>query len=112
MNESNPRKIKALGRGVRNFDEDVWTGVCRDVIYRGTLAKFSQIADFKRTLLRTGCRMIAEASPSDCRYGIGLGKADPRAQNPDMWRGSNWLGEAIMKVRDELKRKDREETSE
>ena len=109
MAESDPKKIKHLGREVEDFDDEVWKGVSRDVIYKGNLAKFSQNPVLRETLLKTGSKILAEASPHDYRYGIGLGKADPRAQDPSQWRGSNWLGEAIMKVRDELKRRDVDE---
>jgi len=102
MSESSPKVIKSLGRKVRNFDDDVWVEKCRDVIFQGNLAKFSQNENFKRILLATGDNILAEASPSDRRYGIGLGKSDRRAYDPKCWRGTNWLGEAIMKVRDEL----------
>ena len=100
--EKNPKKIKALGRKVRNFDDESWVATVKDVIYKGNLAKFTQNQHMKEELLSTGDRIIAEASPYDRRYGIGLGASDARAQNPTEWRGSNWLGEAIMKVRNTI----------
>ena len=106
MAATEPRKMKSLGRLVENFDDTVWTSKVRDIIYEGNLAKFSQIPYFKQTLLATGDKILAEASPSDRRYGIGLGKEDPRALDPEQWRGTNWLGEAIMRVREELKREE------
>ena len=106
MMESEPRKIKSLGRSVENFDDTVWTAKVRDIIYKGNLAKFSQIPYFKQTLMATGDRILAEASPSDRRYGIGLGKDDPQALDQKKWRGTNWLGLAIMKVREQLKMKE------
>ena len=102
MNETNPKRIKSLGRKVQNFDDEIWTAKARDVIYQGNLAKFSQNESLKEELLQTGDAIIAEASPYDRRYGIGLGKSDRRALDPAQWRGKNWLGEAIMKVRDTI----------
>merc|ERR1712142_430917 len=104
MAESDPKTIKSFGRLVEGFDDTVWVGTVCDVIYQGNLAKFSQNPLFRQTLLKTGDKLLAEASPSDRRYGIGLGKQDPRALDPKQWRGTNWLGEAIMRVRDELRR--------
>ena len=104
LNETEPRKMKACGRRVKNYEEETWLGKCRDIEYRGNLAKFSQNKHLRISLLKTGDKLIAEASPSDKRWGIGLGKKDARAHNPNEWKGTNWLGEALMKVRDELKK--------
>jgi ribA/ribD-fused uncharacterized protein len=101
---ANPRDQKALGRTVRGFDKGAWDGVCRGVVYAGNLARFSQDADLRRTLLATGDRTIVEASPLDRIWGIGLAPDDPRAQDPAQWRGHNWLGVALMQVRDVLRR--------
>ena len=98
-----PREHKALGRGVRGFDESRWTRACRDIVYRGSLAKFSQNADLKELLLATGSKTLVEASPSDRIWGIGLAAEDPRATDRSAWRGKNWLGEALMRVRAELR---------
>src|SRR5688572_20978776 len=49
-----PRKQKSLGRKVANFESERWNAVCRDVVYRGNLAKFSQNDDLSAVLLATG----------------------------------------------------------
>lgn len=54
-------------------------------------------------LLSTGNRVLAEASPMDTIWGIGLGNENEKAQNPNTWRGQNLLGFALMEVRDEIK---------
>jgi len=46
----------------------------------------------------TGGKTIVEASPYDKIWGIGLSKDDPRALDRSQWQGTNWLGEAIMRV--------------
>lgn len=97
-----PREHKALGREVRGFDDARWTGACREIVYRANLAKFTQNADLRALLAATGTRTLAEASPTDCIWGIGLAAADPRATDRAAWRGQNWLGEALMRVRTEL----------
>jgi hypothetical protein len=101
----NPRQQKALGRKVRNFDADVWNSVCRGIVYRANLAKFEQNGELYDLLMGTGDRTIVEASPQDAIWGIGLRQDDPRAHDPAQWRGTNWLGIALMQVRDELRRR-------
>lgn len=102
LKETKPKNMKACGRRVRNFDDVVWLSKCKQIVFDGNLAKFSQNEHLKEALLKTGDKLIAEASPFDKRWGIGLGKKSPKALNPKEWRGKNWLGEALMKVRKEL----------
>jgi ribA/ribD-fused uncharacterized protein len=97
-----PREQKALGRKVQGFDESRWNSTCRDIVYRGNLAKFSQNPDLKELLLATGSKTLAEASPTDRIWGIGLAADDRRVTVKSAWRGKNWLGEALMRVRAEL----------
>jgi ribA/ribD-fused uncharacterized protein len=99
-----------LGRKVRGFDETVWNGVCRGIVYEGNLAKFSQNKPLQRLLLATGSSIIVEASPFDRIWGIGMSKDDPRATNPDSWQGTNWLGIALVQVREALRTSARGET--
>lgn len=100
---TSPRKQKDLGRQVRGFDESVWNSVCRGVVYTGNLAKFRQNPDLLAKLMETGERVIVEASPVDCIWGIGLAADNPEASLPDKWPGKNWLGIALMQVRDTLR---------
>jgi hypothetical protein len=99
---ASPREQKALGRNVRGFEEERWTAACREVVYRGNVGKFSQNADLKALLLATGDKTLVEASPTDRIWGIGLAADDRRATDRSAWRGKNWLGEALMRVRAEL----------
>ena len=55
-------------------------------------------------LLHTGQRRLAEASPHDKLWGIGLRACDYRASSPGNWRGSNLLGQALEHVRETLYR--------
>ncbi|RYF96968.1 MAG: DUF1768 domain-containing protein, partial [Chitinophagaceae bacterium] len=47
---------------------------------------------------------IAEASPIDTIWGIGLAADDPGIENPSNWKGENLLGYALMEVRDRLQK--------
>ena len=102
MKATDPRIQKALGRTVKNFEKSKWDNVCRDYVYEGNYAKFTQNGQMKKELLNTGTKEIVEASPEDTIWGIGLRESDPRAWDKTHWLGTNWLGEAIMRVRKEL----------
>ena len=51
-------------------------------------------------LTRTGDRRLAEASPHDNLWGIGLSACDPRASSSDSWCGQNLLGQALKHARE------------
>jgi len=99
-----PYEQKALGRQVKNFDKTVWEAVCIDIVAAGLQSKFSQNPHFKQALLNTGDTEIVEASPTDRIWGIGLAESDPKIWDRNNWRGTNWLGIALMRVRDELRK--------
>ncbi|MFD0681928.1 MULTISPECIES: NADAR family protein [unclassified Paenibacillus] len=97
-----PRQQKALGRAVKNFDRVVWESKCREYVYLANKAKFLQNDDILRELLKTVGTTIVEASPDDNIWGIGLSAEDPMAQNRSIWKGTNWLGEVLTSLRDEI----------
>ncbi len=99
-----PMEAKKLGREVRGFDPKVWDQHKYNIVKQGNIHKFSQHKDLKEFLLNTKNRVVVEASPRDRIWGIGMGQANEKAQNPNLWRGQNLLGFALMEVRDELER--------
>ncbi len=109
MATSNPSEQKALGRTVSNFDAEAWNAVSRGYVYAGNMAKFGQDENLKLVLLATGDRELVEASPYDRIWGIGIGmpgRADGNREkllDKTQWRGTNWLGETLMKVRKDLR---------
>jgi ribA/ribD-fused uncharacterized protein len=92
MNAPNPSAAKALGRGVRGFDEGAWARARFAIVCRANEAKFGQNPDLRAYLMQTGTRVLVEASPVDRVWGIGLAQDDERASNPNLWRGLNLLG--------------------
>lgn len=98
-----PGEAKKLGRRVAGFDESVWAAHRFDIVVRANLAKFSQHPPLRRYLLGTGERVLVEASPVDPIWGIGMAETDADAQNPNLWRGLNLLGFALMQVRECLR---------
>lgn len=69
---------------------------------RANEAKFGQNAELGRFLKQTGARILVEASPVDRIWGIGLAQDDERATNPNLWRGLNLLGFALIQVRGDV----------
>ncbi|MDO5337285.1 MAG: NADAR family protein [Eubacteriales bacterium] len=104
MSADNPRDYKALGRKICNFKEDIWNRHKYEIVLKGNLAKFSQNSELKEFLLGTGESVLAEASPYDRIWGIGLAMDNSDIQNPDHWKGENLLGFALMETRFFLKK--------
>lgn len=102
MATKDPKEQKAIGRTVKNFVPQMWDKISKDVVFRANLAKFSD-PEMKKYLFSFGNEEIVEASPYDKIWGIGLGEDDPDALDKSKWQGTNWLGEAIMAVREALK---------
>jgi ribA/ribD-fused uncharacterized protein len=102
MEASHPRDQKALGRKVQNFDQQVWDREARKIVYRGNRAKFTTHRDLLQMLLDTEGTTLAEASPIDTIWGIGLAADAEDARDRSKWLGQNWLGETLQKLRDDL----------
>jgi ribA/ribD-fused uncharacterized protein len=97
-----PAQAKALGRGVRGFDAQVWARERFGIVVDGSVAKFGSDPALRDYLLSTGQRTLVEASPDDAVWGIGLPAEHPDARSPDRWPGLNLLGQALMAARGEL----------
>ena len=95
-------EIKALGRLVSGYDENLWNGVRQIVVYEGLLAKFSQNSDLMEQLKDTGQAFLAECAVKDRIWGVGLSMHDPNRLDRAKWRGQNLLGYALMMVRERL----------
>lgn len=106
MNSKDPSYQKQTGRKVKNFNADKWNSKCRDYVYEANYAKFTQNPKMLEELLSTGDKEIVEASPEDKIWGIGLHQHDQGAWDKETWLGTNWLGEAIMKVRVDIKKEE------
>ncbi|MDD3472905.1 MAG: NADAR family protein [Syntrophaceae bacterium] len=102
MAAGHPREQKAFGRKVSGFVPDMWNAVARDVVYRGNMAKFTQNPELMRNLLNTRGTLLVEASPTDDVWGIKMAEDADGIENPNNWQGTNWLGETLTKVRDDL----------
>lgn len=95
-------EIKALGRLVKNYNDNHWSGVRQIAVYEGLCAKFSQNEDLKELLLSTGDAVLAECAVNDRIWGIGLSMHNPDRFDRAKWKGQNLLGYALMMVRQKL----------
>ena len=103
MSSPDPSTHKRIGRGVRNFVSAAWDREKQNAVLSGNHAKFTQNTATKHYLLSAGNKRLAEASPLDPVWGIGLRADDPRASDPRQWRGKNLLGEALSAVREAIR---------
>ena len=106
MRSRDPRIQKSLGRKVKGFNAEEWKEVARDLVYPGVYAKFAQNYELGDELKASVGYVIAEASPYDKIWGIGMGNEEAKkCKSPLEWDGTNWLGQVLMKVRDDLDEK-------
>ena len=102
LKETNPIKIKALGRKVQNFDDKIWNLKKYYIMLNALYYKFSQNLVLKKKLLDTGNKILYEASPRDKIWGIGYSAEKAININTNKY-GSNLLGIALKEIRDKFK---------
>ena len=72
MSSPNSAQPKRLGRSVSNFNQGIWVQHRYDIVLKGNLAKFSA-PPILQQFVDTGDNFLAETSPYDFVWGIGLG---------------------------------------
>lgn len=102
LDAMDPREQKALGRKVKGFVSSIWEANAKSIVYDGCKLKFTQNPHLLQKLFDTEGTLLVEASPYDKIWGIGLGEDDPRIHDPKNWQGTNWLGEILTRLRDDL----------
>lgn len=102
LNSDSPSEHKNLGRQVNSFSTETWNKICKSVVVAGNLARFNYDQRSQELLLATGNKCLVEASPKDKIWGIGLAPNDERALDRKNWQGTNWLGESLMQVRQQI----------
>ncbi|WP_298417549.1 NADAR family protein [uncultured Kordia sp.] len=100
-----PHDAKKLGRKVKNFDPIIWNKYKFNSVVEGNYHKFSQHKNLQQFLCNTKNRILVEASPRDRIWGIGMSQNNEKVNNPNLWRGQNLLGFALMEVREQLTKK-------
>ena len=104
----NPHDCQKLGRRISGYDQTSWDASKYEIVVEGNKAKFSQNTDLKEFLLSTGDAILAEASPHDRIWGIGLDRETAMKGTIGQWQGQNLLGFALMEVRDWLRESEEE----
>ena len=97
-----PKDAKALGRLVQSFDQALWDRCSTWIMTRLLIAKFAQNSDLLSVLLATGSAVLAEASPYDRVWGLGLSETQATAVAPSDWPGENRLGRCLEWARSVL----------
>ena len=60
-----PQQAKASGRKVRNFNTDVWSARCFEIVVNGNVQKFRQNPAMQEFLLSMGDAILVEAALRD-----------------------------------------------
>jgi ribA/ribD-fused uncharacterized protein len=102
LRSSSPRECKDLGKQVSPFDSKAWDSVKYDVVKTANRAKYGQNPELRKKLIDTGAAILAEASPKDMIWGIGLDVATASVTPPSEWPGQNLLGRILMELREEF----------
>lgn len=102
LKEPNPSEAKKLGRIVKNYNDIEWSNARFEWMVYVNKLKFQQNPDLKEFLLATKNKILVEASPYDKIWGVGLREEDDAILDQNNWKGTNLLGKALMKVRDEF----------
>ena len=95
-------KIKELGRCVSGYNDQYWNGVRQIIVYEGLLVKFTQNELLKKQLKDTQNAILAECAVKDRIWGIGLSMNDSNRLKPELWKGQNLPGFALMMVRNKI----------
>lgn len=100
--ETEPSRQQQLGRTAQGFNRSIWDIHKFGIVWYGNYLKFTQHQDLRERLLKTGDKILVEASPTDLIWGVGLQADDDSILNPANWKGLNLLGNALMSVRSVL----------
>lgn len=103
MAANEAKEHQQLGRKIQGFDHRLWDVHKIGIVWSANFLKFNQHDDLKQRLIDTGNRIIAEATPTDCIWGIGFSPDQAEALDVKQWRGTNLLGVILMSLRSVMK---------
>eukprot|EP00756_Hemistasia_phaeocysticola_P061525 Hpha_TRINITY_DN4997_c0_g1::TRINITY_DN4997_c0_g1_i1::g.51443::m.51443 len=92
INASSPEEARAIGRDPANKLRENWDAIRIQIMYKGLLAKHTQVSSCKNILLGTGHRKLVFADLGDEFWGIGSSS-----------RGKNMMGLLLMRVREDVR---------
>ena len=101
LEDGDPKKVKALGRKIQNYDEAVWNKKRYQIMLKANVAKFSQNEDLKQLLLSPEYEGhgFVEASPYDKVWGVRMYESNPDIDDETKWKGLNLLGKVLDETR-------------
>lgn len=79
-----------------------WDTCKLDIMENIIRAKFSQNENLREELLNTKDKTLVEGNPYDTFWGAGISIYNPKIWDKEQWRGSNKLGDILMKIRSEM----------
>lgn len=99
MEATNPAAMKAVH--IDNVDLTIWKRNNIEIMKTGLFHKFDQNPTLRKKLQETAPNILAEASPSDRYWGIGMSMRHPNASDTSKW-GENNLGKLLVELRQSL----------
>ena len=99
-----PKEAKALGRQVKDYNDDAWNSVRQFVMKWAVVKKFEQNPEIQKFLLDPDFKdkHFVEGSPVDGIWGVKVDWKDPKIADEKNWNGLNLLGKVLDEVREIL----------
>lgn len=105
MESKSIRQAKLFGKKIRNFNQEEWDKHKLNMSYVANLCKFQQDEVLKFKLLETENSILVNADAYDDVWGIGKKITELDIKNPHSWKGENYLGFILMKIREDFRNK-------
>lgn len=103
LETKSPADVKKKGREVARFSKELWEANCKDIVYKGNYAKFTQNPEILKVLMDTGDTELCEASPVDFIWGLGKSEEEAKKMDPKDWPGKNYLGKILTQLRNDIR---------
>ena len=96
-----PADCKAMGTDIKNFNQDRWDSIAKEICKPGIREKFKQQPALMDVLINcTQDKLIVECA-SDKVWGTGYALSKPDCLNKRKWVSQGILGEILTEIRDE-----------
>jgi ribA/ribD-fused uncharacterized protein len=89
--------------GGKDKNQGEWNKKQSELIYSVNRVKFTAYLALAKQLLDTKYAILGAYLPNDTILGIGISINDPKATIRKNWSGQNELGQALMKLREEIR---------
>jgi ribA/ribD-fused uncharacterized protein len=89
--------------GGKDKNQGEWNKKQSELIYSVNRVKFTAYPALAKQLLDTKYAILGAYLPNDTILGIGISINDPKSSIRKNWSGQNELGQALMKLREEIR---------